>query len=627
MLTYRSPPLARPLRPMIRLLRASGASEDAVLPGLGADVAHWLGWLPPDLVEIRLAADAGFALSRVGLRHPVSVFAECAMRRPLRAVAAAYNLLRGDERRMRDSLRGACAVTPMRNYAAWKAARCRPPEQHAGPDLTIRLVVPARAADASRLAETVESLIGQTHRAWQLVLVDRDAGDALPPDPRVSRRAWNEAATALDLMEGADALGFLQAGDRLTGDALAILAAGLASADAPDLVYADEESVLHPRLKPDWSPDLALATGYLGAPSLMSRALVERLGAGPVGGPDGLDLELTALSAARSVRHVARVLCQRPDRHEGPERRRGALDRHLRATGSPARPRIVDGVLDLHWPLPEQPPLVSVIIPSRDRLDLIGRVSDGVLRGTDYAPLELIIVDNGSTDRAVLDLYDALGADARVRVVPYPSPFNFSEMINAGARAARGSVLLMLNNDIAIMHRDWLGALVAQACRPEIGAVGAKLLYADGTLQHAGVVVGLGGRAGHILRRRPGDTPGHLDRMRVAHEVSAVPAACLAVARCKFDAVGGLDAERFPVDFNDVDVCLRLTEAGWKTIWTPNAVLSHLESTSRGPAVGEKRARFELEAARFSERWRDVIRHDPYYHPALSLTTFGEDLE
>ena len=132
---------------------------------------------------------------------------------------------------------------------------------------------------------------------------------------------------------------------------------------------------------------------------------------------------------------------------------------------------------------------------------------------------------------------------------------------------------------------------------------------------------------GHILRRRPGDTPGHLGRLHVAHEVSAVTAACLAVAREKYLAVGGFDAEAFPVDFNDVDFCLRLGAAGWKTVWTPAATLAHLESVSRGPSTGAKRARFEQEAARFSERWRDVIRHDPYYHPALSLTTFGEDLE
>ncbi len=282
---------------------------------------------------------------------------------------------------------------------------------------------------------------------------------------------------------------------------------------------------------------------------------------------------------------------------------------------------------EVAWPLPDPAPLASVVIPSRDRLDLISTVSRGVLEATDYPAIELIVVDNGSTDPAVLAFYEELKRDSRVRIVSFPQPFNFSAMVNAGVAAASGQVVVLLNNDIGVRGPGWLGAMVRQAIRPEVGAVGAKLLFGDGTLQHAGVVVGLAGRAGHILRRRPADTPGHLGRLRVAHEVSAVTAACLAVSRDKYLAVGGFDAETFPIDFNDVDFCLRLGAKGWKTIWTPEAELFHFESVSRGPSVGAKRERFEREAALFTARWLDVIRHDPFYHPALSLTTFGEDLE
>jgi GT2 family glycosyltransferase len=200
-------------------------------------------------------------------------------------------------------------------------------------------------------------------------------------------------------------------------------------------------------------------------------------------------------------------------------------------------------------------------------------------------------------------------------------------MVNAGVDAASGQVIVLLNNDVGVRQPGWLDAMVRQALRPEVGAVGAKLLFGDGKLQHVGVVVGLSGRAGHILRRRPAETPGRLGQLRVAHEVSAVTAACLAVSRDKYRAVGGFDAEAFPVDFNDVDFCLRLAAAGWKCVWTPEAELFHFESISRGPSVGAKRERFEREAARFTERWLPVIRHDPFYHPALSLTAFGEDLE
>ena len=211
-------------------------------------------------------------------------------------------------------------------------------------------------------------------------------------------------------------------------------------------------------------------------------------------------------------------------------------------------------------------------------------------------------------------------ADARVRILEAPGPFNFSALINQGVAASRGSVVVLLNNDIAVLREDWLDALVRQACRPDVGAVGAKLLHGDGTLQHAGVVVGLGGGAGHILRRRPADTPGHLGRLCVAHEVSAVTAACLAVERAKFDAVGGLDAETFPIDFNDVDFCLRLGQMGYRTVWTPHAELYHRESATRGlDDTPAKLARSASENAYMRKHWGGLLAADPCYSPNLSL--------
>ena len=632
-LAYRTDATARPLRPMIRFVRAGGAEQDFVLPGVALDAACWLGLLPKDLTEIRLAAGPDFLLERVALASHARLLAECLVARPSRFVPALYNRLRGDERRYRDILRGACAVTPLTGYANWKSARARPPHgRRTASDLTIRLILPARAADGSAVARTVESLRTGSHRAWTLVVTGAERqreAQAAASDARVTQADWDETVPATALLGDADALGFLCPDDRLRPDALSILADRLAGSDVPDLVYADAEiggTVPVPRLKPDWSPDLALVTAYPGRPTLLARRLIERLGDRPAGPANGRALCLAAMAAARTAAHVPRILLTAQiapeDSGEAAE-----LDRHLEAAGSPARAGIADGILDLRWPLPDPAPLVSIVIPSRDRPDLIGRITQDVLHRTDYPALDLVIVDNGSTDPAVLRLYERLRADGRARIAPYPHPFNFSAMVNIGARAARGKILVLLNNDIAVQEPGWLAALVAQALRPDVGAVGAKLLYGDGSLQHAGVVVGLGGRAGHILRRRPGDAPGHLGRMRVAHEVSAVTAACLAIERAKYEAVGGFDEETFAVDFNDVDFCLRLGAAGWKTMWTPRAVLAHLESVSRGPSTGAARARFEREGEAFVRRWRDVIRHDPFYHPALSLTTFGEDLE
>ena len=622
-LTYRAPPTTRPRRPMLRLVRADGV-EDAVLPGVAQPYAHWLGLLPADIREIRLAAEPGFVLERVGRRSAASLVLQALATRPLRGLSALYEGLRGDERRYRDTLRGTCAVTPRARYSDWAAERSLLPPPNAGGGAgadPIRVLVLADA-DAQALAATLASLRAQSHPTWRTVVLHAATPQATPEDPRVAHAPWRDDRSLRDLV-GDASLCLLRAGDRLAPEALGLLAAETGQAD---LIYADELRDGAPRLKPDWSPDLARVTGYPGRPWLAAPALLARLPDGPAGPRETfpLDLGLMLGQAASRVAHLPRVLAETVGAGPGAVVRAASLVRHR---GDAAEPVIREGVLDLLWPLPDLAPRVSIVIPSRDRLDLIERVCRGVLHETAYPAIECVIVDNASTDPAVLTHYDALRRDPRVTIVAYDAPFNFSAMVNAGVAAATGSIIVLLNNDVAVLRPGWLDAMVRQALRPEVGAVGAKLLYADGTLQHAGVVVGLGGRAGHILRKRPGDTPGHLGRLRVAHEVSAVTAACLAVSRENYLAVGGFDAAAFPVDFNDVDFCLRLGAIGRKTVWTPAATLAHLESVSRGPSVGAKRVRFEQEAAWFAERWRDAIRHDPSYHPGLSLTTFGEDLE
>jgi GT2 family glycosyltransferase len=239
---------------------------------------------------------------------------------------------------------------------------------------------------------------------------------------------------------------------------------------------------------------------------------------------------------------------------------------------------------------------------------------------------EVIIVDNGSEEEETLAIFESLDADRRFRILSSPGPFNFSALCNRAAADSRSPLLAFLNSDTVPERPDWLSTLAAWASRPEIGAVGARLLYPSGRLQHAGLVMGLGGHAAHIEAGAPGDEAGYLRRLAVPHEVSAVTAACLVVERPKFDAVGGFDAEAFPVELGDVDLCLRLAARGWAALLVPEVTLVHHESATRG-RTKHRDKRYEAERQCFEARWKRVIRDDPYFHPALSLTSLRTMLE
>lgn len=278
------------------------------------------------------------------------------------------------------------------------------------------------------------------------------------------------------------------------------------------------------------------------------------------------------------------------------------------------------------WPVAARPPAgpapsVRVIVPTRDRPGLLAACAAGVLDRTEGEP-ELCVVDNGSVEPRTLALLAALSQRPRATVMRIDGPFDFPALNNAAAAGAQAEVLVFLNDDTWVIEPDWLAQMAVLAMRPDVGAVGAKLYYPDGRLQHAGVALGLGahGVAGHPFRGAPGTMDGPQAMLRTVREVSAVTAACLAVERKKFEAVGGFDPA-LKVAFNDVDLCLRLAARGWKTVWTPHARVVHLESATRGSpeATVEKAARLKEEAALMHARWGARLGADPYYHPALSL--------
>jgi GT2 family glycosyltransferase len=274
------------------------------------------------------------------------------------------------------------------------------------------------------------------------------------------------------------------------------------------------------------------------------------------------------------------------------------------------------------WPLPDLPPSVTIIVPTRDRVDLLDACIRSLLRETRYPHYDVLIVDNGSTEPDTHDWFMTISADPRVSVLGYDHPYNYSAINNFAAAHARGEYLCLLNNDTEIVDGAWLDELMRYAIRPGVGAVGAKLLYDDGSIQHAGVVMGLGNAAGHSHRALPNEQAGYFAQAHCAHYASAVTAACLVVERAKFEAVGGLDEVDLQIAYNDVDFCLKLERKGWRNVYAPQAVLIHYESKSRGQDMAPQHIeRYKRELAILQERWDTHVVTDPMHHPRLDRSS------
>jgi GT2 family glycosyltransferase len=269
-------------------------------------------------------------------------------------------------------------------------------------------------------------------------------------------------------------------------------------------------------------------------------------------------------------------------------------------------------------------PLVSILVPFRDKPELLSTCIESILEKTDYPHFEVVGIDNGSSDPATHALMRTLERrDSRIRFVAYEAPFNYSSINNFGARHARGEHLLLLNNDTEIIEAPWLRALLEHSQRPEVGVVGAKLLYSDSRIQHAGVIVGIGGVAGHAHLLQPCDHPGYFSRAQLQQNLSAVTFACAMTRREVFEQLGGLNESDLAIAFNDIDYCLRAREAGYLVVYTPYAMLYHHESKTRGYEDNpEKQARFFREITYMQARHAAILlQGDPYYNPNLRLDT------
>lgn len=520
----------------------------------------------------------------------------------------------------------------------------------------ISVVMPTYATPPKLLAEAIESVRAQFYPHWELCIADdASPGDAVwkvltryaRKDKRIKvvRRETNGhicAATnsALALATG-EFVALMDHDDLLPARALYDIAVEIDRQPDLDILYSDEDKVdgrglrFEPYFKSDWNYELLLGQNMVSHLGVYRRSLLEAIGGLREGFEGSQDYDLTLRAAERTtperIRHIPWVLYHW--RQQGltqsfsesqmarcADAARRAVAEHLERTGQsgcevtniPAMP----GWVRVRRPVPNPAPRVSIIVPTRDRPELLGPCADGVLAGTDYPDLELLIVDNGSVEAETKALFARLSQDPRVRILDAPGPFNFSALNNRAAAEATGEILVLLNNDISMERPDWLAELVSHAVRPHVGAVGAKLLYPDRTVQHAGVVVGVAGVAAHWGPGAGEHDPGYFGHLAMTRNVSAVTAACLALRKSVFEEVGGLDEAALKVAFNDVDLCLKIRKAGYDIVWTPYAQLIHHESASRGSDMApEAQARFNGEIAAMRERWPETWGVDPFYGP------------
>ncbi|MHB8262357.1 MAG: glycosyltransferase family 2 protein [Acidimicrobiales bacterium] len=581
-----------------------------------------------------------------------------------------------------------CAAAPP-TQASSAAALPVPSSSAAGkPSLgppVISIIMPVYNTPEPYLRRAVDSVTDQVYKHWELCIADDASSDGhirkileeySAGDERIklcfrSENGHISAASnsALSLATG-DYIALLDHDDELAPYALAAVA--LEIHDHPDavLIYSDEDKIDDKGnrngayFKSDFDPELILSQNYLNHLGVFKKDTVQAIGGFQEGfeGSQDWDLALRVIEASSpsQIRHIPRVLYHwrshplsaagnsnaKPYAAGAAKR---AVEAHLERSGLKAEVIPLPQVLAqrVRYELPDPHPLVSIVIPTRDGKLLQGCIKSLTER-TSYSPFEVIIVDNGSVQPhtlaylSSLEKQGALGAEAGaqgiqayaarctgIQVLHLDIPFNYSTLNNAGASKTNGELICLLNDDIEVIDPEWLTEMVRHAVRPEVGAVGAKLLYPNGTIQHGGVILGLsgGGGAHHASRYVPAYSSGYFGRAALTQSFSAVTGACLLVRRALYEAIGGLDEEHLPVTFNDVDICLRLKEAGYRTVWEPAAVLAHHESTSRGRDDNpRKAARVAKEVAWIQQQWGTLILNDTAYNPNLSLETADFDL-
>lgn len=522
----------------------------------------------------------------------------------------------------------------------------------------ISLIMPVYNPPERWLNRAIESVLQQVYPNWELCIAD-DASTKPHVRSILERHAKADrrikivyrsvnghislaSNSALEMATG-EFVACVDHDDELSPHALYFCAEMLSRHRDAEVVYSDEDKITEqgerfdPYFKPDWNPDLLRGQNYISHLTVYRTTTVRSVGAfrpGYEGSQDwDLALRVTEGTNAHQIHHIPRILyhwraiegstaATLKSKAYVTEAARKTLAEHALRLGRPISLELVKGN---HWrtryPLPEPRPLVSLVIPTRNRPELLIPCIESILEKTRYSNFEIVIADNDSNDPALLAFYERMKTKGLVRVVPCPGPFNFSAINNRAVLEARGELIGLLNNDLEVITPDWLDEMVWHALRQEIGVVGAKLYYPDLRVQHAGVITGLGGVAGHAFKHFPKNDPGTPQfRPHVVHNVTALTAACIVLRKSVFAEVGGFDEENLKIAFNDVDFCLRVQARGYRNLFTPFAEFIHHESASRGAEDSpEKMARFQSEIDYMKQRWGQQLLNDPAYNPNLTL--------
>lgn len=525
----------------------------------------------------------------------------------------------------------------------------------------ISIVMPTYKPNPLWLKEAIESVRQQVYENWQLCIADDCSND-----PQISQileryskldnrikvvfrednghisRASNDA---LSLCTG-EWIALLDHDDLLANNALYEVVKKINNYPDSGLIYSDEDKVdeygnrKSPYFKPDWNRELLYSHNVICHLGVYRKDLLEAIGGFRVGyeGAQDLDLALRVVELLddSQVVHIPKVLYHwrihsgstastsddaKPYAMIAGER---ALNDHFKRIGSTARSELTGSGFRTHYSLGDTEPLVSIIVPTRNGYSFTKQCIDSLLSKTSYTNYEILLVDNGSDDTQALEYFEQLKSNDKIKVIRDDGEFNYSRINNEAVEKASGEYVVLLNNDVEVITPNWLYEMVTNVIRDDVGIVGAKLLYPDNTVQHSGVILGIGGWAGHAHKGLHTNLPGYSGRNILASEFSAVTAACLIIEKALFEKVGGLNQVDLKVACNDVDLCLKVSEAGYRIVWTPYAVLYHHESKTRGyEDTAEKVARFESELSYMKNRWGNILENDPQYSP--NLTVHHED--